>query len=366
MKQNYQSLKDFISEKLEKAPSKEILGLQEDHDPLARLLAIEGQDDGFVVTLSGENLQTSHKVALESYLLDGAEAFGNVLIYFKRKLNQGPQGRRRPAAFTAVKKDRGPFGFPLRKKAVPGVQHIIAVSSGKGGVGKSTVSVNLAVSLARQGKKVGLLDADIYGPSAPLMLGLRGPMAVVGGNKIKPLVGFGVECVSFGFMADEKNPVIWRGPMVSRALEQLFYQTAWSDLEYLIVDMPPGTGDVQLTMIERLPIHSAIIVSTPQNVALLDAHKGLAMFQKLGVPVLGIVENMAFHVCSACGHEDRVFGDHIDEFSAGSNLPVIARIPLVGAIREASDSGEPIAAGQSALSRCYFDLSSLVVSSSLL
>lgn len=355
MVQKQQSLKDFMIEKLEKSRTIKVLGLAEDENPLTRLISISGQDDGFLITVSGENLSTSNKVALEHYLLDGAEGFGNILIYFKNTSKPG----RRPAPFSG--KTSGPFGFPLNKKAVPGVHRIIAVSSGKGGVGKSTVSANLAVALARQGRKVGLLDADIYGPSAPLMLGLEGPMPVIGGNKIQPLKGHDVECVSFGFMTDETKPVIWRGPMVSKALEQLFYQTAWSELDYLIVDLPPGTGDVQLTMIERLPIHSAIVVSTPQNVALLDAHKGLTMFQKLGVPVLGVVENMSFHVCPACGHKDRIFGDQMDEFSERRSVPIIARIPLEGSIREAADKGQPIAATQSPLAEYYLMLASHVL-----
>jgi ATP-binding protein involved in chromosome partitioning len=203
--------------------------------------------------------------------------------------------------------------------------------------------VNLAVGLAAQGLKVGLLDADLYGPSVPMMMGVQGPLEVSAEQKMIPIEKYGVKLVSFGFMSDPYHPVIWRGPMVAKALEQLFYQTVWGDLDYLIIDLPPGTGDVQLTMIESLPLHAGIVVSTPQAVALLDAHKGLSMFEKLKVPVLGLVENMSHFQCSSCGHLDDIFGQaQIEGFAAERKIPIIGRIPLHRRIREASDMGVPV------------------------
>ena len=259
----------------------------------------------------------------------------------------------------------GPFGFPIKKKAIPGVGRVIAVSSGKGGVGKSTVSSNLAVALAKRGKSVGLLDADIYGPSAPLMLGLKGPMPVSGGNRIQPLENYGVKCVSFGFMTDEANPVIWRGPMVAKALKQLFYETNWGEVDFLIIDLPPGTGDVQMTMIEQLPIHGGVVVSTPQSVALLDAHKGLTMFEKMKVPVLGVVENMSHFTCPSCGHEEAIFGDGVEDFSEQRQVPIIAKIPLLSKIRERADSGKPIALDEDGVAKHYQSLAEVVIERSI-
>ena len=193
---------------------------------------------------------------------------------------------------------------------LPQVKNIVAVASGKGGVGKSTTAVNLALALAAEGARVGLLDADIYGPSQPMMMGIQGRPESLDGQNMEPLENYGVQVMSIGFLVDPDEAMIWRGPMATQALEQLLRQTSWKDLDYLIVDMPPGTGDIQLTLSQRVPMTGAVIVTTPQDIALLDARKGVAMFDKVGVPILGVVENMAVHVCTNCGHEERIFGEH--------------------------------------------------------
>jgi ATP-binding protein involved in chromosome partitioning len=231
---------------------------------------------------------------------------------------------------------------------VPGVKSLIAVASGKGGVGKSTTAVNLALGLKALGLKVGILDADIYGPSQPRLLGLKGQPQVLHGKTLKPMEGYGLKAMSMGFMVDEETPVIWRGPMVVGALNQMLRDVAWGedgDLDVLVVDMPPGTGDVQLTMAQQVPLSGAVIVSTPQDLALIDARKGLAMFRKVGVPVLGIVENMSTFVCPKCGERSDIFG-HGGARSEAERLgvPFLGAIPLDMEIRSRSDSGEPITA----------------------
>ena len=189
-------------------------------------------------------------------------------------------------------------------KLIPGVKNIIAVASGKGGVGKSTTAVNLALALAAEGANVGVLDADIYGPSQPMMLGIAGRPESKDGKTLEPLEAYGLQAMSIGFLIDDDTPMVWRGPMVTQALEQLLKDTNWRDLDYLVVDMPPGTGDIQLTLAQKVPVTGAVIVTTPQDIALIDARKGLKMFEKVGVPILGIVENMSMHVCSNCGHAE--------------------------------------------------------------
>ncbi|WP_312854446.1 iron-sulfur cluster carrier protein ApbC [Paludibacterium denitrificans] len=197
-------------------------------------------------------------------------------------------------------------GVPL----LPGVKNIIAVASGKGGVGKSTTAVNLALALAAEGARVGLLDADIYGPSQPLMLGLQGQRPETpDGKHLKPVENYGIQTMSIGYLVDNDQAMVWRGPMVSQALQQLLNDTQWDNLDYLVIDMPPGTGDVQLTLAQKVPVTGAVIVTTPQDIALLDARKGVTMFQKVGVPILGLVENMAIHICSNCGHAEHIFGE---------------------------------------------------------
>jgi ATP-binding protein involved in chromosome partitioning len=199
--------------------------------------------------------------------------------------------------------------------------------------------------LQRQGFRVGLLDADIYGPSVPMMLGIKGPLQVSPTNQLIPVVGHGIKAVSLGLISDVRAPAIWRGPMVAKALEQLVYDVEWSPLDYLIIDLPPGTGDVQLTLIENVPLTGAVIVSTPQDVALIDAHKAVSMFYKLSIPILGLVENMAFHTCSNCGHEDPVFGkDRTDLFATERDIPILARLPIDRQVRIGGDLGQPVAA----------------------
>ena len=231
---------------------------------------------------------------------------------------------------------------------VPGVKTLIAVASGKGGVGKSTVAVNLALGLQAAGKKVGILDADIYGPSQPRLLGLKGQPQVIKGKTLKPMQGYGLKAMSMGFMVDEETPVIWRGPMVVGALNQMLRDVAWGedgDLDVLIIDMPPGTGDVQLTMAQQVPLSGAVIVSTPQDLALIDARKGLAMFRKVGVPVLGIVENMSTFICPKCGERSDIFGHGGAEAEAQRlGVPFLGAVPLDMDVRLRSDTGQPITA----------------------
>jgi ATP-binding protein involved in chromosome partitioning len=225
---------------------------------------------------------------------------------------------------------------------LPGVKNIVAVASGKGGVGKSTTAANLALALAAEGATVGLLDADIYGPSQPMMMGVSGQPESTDGKIMQPLVGHGVQVMSIGFLVDADQALIWRGPMATQALEQLLRQTAWKDLDYLIVDMPPGTGDIQLTLSQRVPMTGAVIVTTPQDIALLDAKRGIRMFEKVGVPILGIVENMAVHVCSNCGHVEHIFGaEGGRKMAAEYGMPYLGALPLDIRIRQQADSGTP-------------------------
>ncbi|HXS52242.1 MAG TPA: iron-sulfur cluster carrier protein ApbC [Usitatibacter sp.] len=227
-------------------------------------------------------------------------------------------------------------------KLVPGIKNIIAVASGKGGVGKSTTAVNLALALAAEGASVGMLDADIYGPSQPLMLGITGRPQSKDGKTMEPMEGHGVQAMSVGFLIEPDTPMVWRGPMVTQALEQLLTETRWRDLDYLVVDLPPGTGDIQLTLAQKVPVTGAVIVTTPQDIALVDARKGLKMFEKVGIPILGIVENMAIHVCSNCGHAEHIFGSGgAEKMSKDYGVEVLGSLPLDIRIREQADSGKP-------------------------
>ena len=232
-------------------------------------------------------------------------------------------------------------------KPLPQVRNIIAVGSGKGGVGKSTVAVNLALALAAEGASVGVLDADIYGPSVPMMLGLSGRPDSPDGKSIEPMRSHGLQAMSIGLLVDQDTPMIWRGPMATSALTQLLGETRWEALDYLVVDLPPGTGDIQLTMAQKIPVAGAVIVTTPQDIATLDARKALKMFEKLGIAVLGLVENMAVHVCSNCGHTEHVFGEGGGErMAAQYGVPLLGSLPLDASIREQGDAGTPIVAAR--------------------
>lgn len=232
-------------------------------------------------------------------------------------------------------------------KLLPGVKNIIAVASGKGGVGKSTTAVNLALALVQEGASVGILDADIYGPSQPQMLGLAGQQPESSdGQSMEPLEAYGLQAMSIGFMVDVETPMVWRGPMAAQALDQLLGQTNWHDLDYLIVDMPPGTGDIQLSLAQKVPVTGAVIVTTPQDIALIDARKGLKMFEKVNVPILGIVENMSIHICSNCGHEERIFGEGgAERMGKDYDVELLGSLPLEMAIRQMADGGKPTVVG---------------------
>ena len=234
-------------------------------------------------------------------------------------------------------------GVQRNLKPLENVKNIIAIASGKGGVGKSTTAVNLALALAGEGANVGILDADIYGPSIPLMLGVAGERpSSDDGQSMNPLSAHGIQIMSIGFLIDADQPMVWRGPMVTQALNQMLQQTQWSDLDYLIVDMPPGTGDIQLTLSQKVPVSGAVIVTTPQDIALLDARRGLQMFRKVAVPVLGIVENMSTHVCRNCGHEEPLFGSGGGaQMAADYEVELLGTLPLDIHIREQTDSGNP-------------------------
>jgi ATP-binding protein involved in chromosome partitioning len=241
-------------------------------------------------------------------------------------------------------------------KVMPNVRNIIAIASGKGGVGKSTVAANLALALAAEGARVGVLDADIYGPSQPTMLGISGQPSSKDGKTFDPLQGHGVQASSIGFLIDPDQPMVWRGPMVTSALQQLLTLTNWNDIDYLVIDMPPGTGDIQLTLAQQVPVTGAVIVTTPQDIALLDATKGLRMFEKVGVPILGVIENMATHICSQCGHVEHIFGEGgAAKMSQKFNVDMLGSLPLDIRIREDADSGLPtvVAAPDSEIAKTY-------------
>ena len=227
-------------------------------------------------------------------------------------------------------------------KLVPEIKNIIAVASGKGGVGKSTTAANLALALAAEGASVGILDADIYGPSQPMMLGISGRPESKDGKSLEPMQGHGLQAISIGFLIDLDTPMVWRGPMVTQALEQLLKDTRWHGLDYLVVDLPPGTGDIQLTLAQKVPVTGAVIVTTPQDIALIDARKGLKMFEKVGIPILGVVENMALHTCPKCGHESHIFGEGgAARMCKDYGTELLGQLPLDSAIREQADSGKP-------------------------
>lgn len=328
---------------------------------LERILLVETRADGSLnLLIASDGLNLAAKAAIERGL---KAALGRpdqpLTIHFKRLQSQpalpiaplpAPLGERKNA-----------FGLSIDRRAIPGVTTILAVASGKGGVGKSTVSVNLAVALAASGARVGLLDADIYGPSVPLMLGLTGQQPSVDQDKLRPLTAYGVKTISFGFLTSAEQPVIWRGPLLGKAFRQLCYDVHWGELDYLVIDLPPGTGDVQLTMIETLPVHAAIIVTTPQDIALLDAHKALTMFERLEVPVLGLVENMSQFICPCCGHAEPIFGQGgAARMAHDRHTKVLVQVPLTVAVRYGGDAGLPVASSDGPLARPFHELAAYV------
>lgn len=321
---------------------------QFDHERF-RLLSLTNKDDGgFRVDVDSTGLSLNDKVHTERILRRAAETYfseidrpqATLTTYFKRPgISSGNNGLPQPSASKA---STAPFGVKFARRPIPGVKSVIAVASGKGGVGKSTVSSNLAVSLAATGMRVGFLDADIYGPSATLMFGVKGPVEVTPQRRLLPKMSHNVSVMSMGLLYDANSPAMWRGPMVVKALEQLIYDTDWGELDTLVIDLPPGTGDVQLTLIEKLPLTTVLIVSTPQDVALIDARKAFHMFSRLGIPVAGLIENMSVHRCGACGHEEAVFGEHgVEEFVKETGSQILARLPLAAKIRACGDNGRP-------------------------
>ena len=301
---------------------------------IVKALTAEDGKVRFVMEVSGSHAAayTALKDSAEAQItaLDGVDAVSIVMTAHST-----------PSAPPDLKPSRG--AAPAGPEKIPGVDRIIAVASGKGGVGKSTVASNLACALAAEGRRVGLLDADVYGPSQPRMLGVSGRPASPDGKTILPMRNFGVTMMSLGLMANEDQAVVWRGPMLMGALQQMLTQVQWGALDVLIVDLPPGTGDVQMTLAQKAQLDGAIIVSTPQDIALLDARKGIDMFQQLGTPLIGMIENMSTHICSACGHEEHMFGHGgVATEAAKLGVPLLAEIPLHLDIRLAADGGAPI------------------------
>ena len=290
--------------------------------------------------------------AVKNVQIEGGDVSFDVELGYPAK-SQAPEMRRAlvAAAKTAPGVDNVSVNIVTRVTAhsvqrgvqlMPNVKNIIAVASGKGGVGKSTTAANLALALAAEGAKVGVLDADIYGPSQPMMLGIDRRPESDDGQTMEPLENHGVQVMSIGFLINQDEAMIWRGPMATQALEQLLRQTNWQDLDYLIVDMPPGTGDIQLTLSQRVPMTGAVIVTTPQDIALIDARKAVTMFEKVGVPILGVVENMAVHVCSNCGHAEHIFGEGGGKrYAEDKGIEYLGALPLAMHIREQADSGKP-------------------------
>lgn len=248
--------------------------------------------------------------------------------------------------------------------SIPGIKYIIAIASGKGGVGKSTTTVNLALALSQQNKRVGILDADIYGPNQPHMLGSTEKPALSDNDRFEPVVRYGLQTISMGYLVDSEAPMVWRGPMVVKALHQMLYYTAWDNLDYLLIDMPPGTGDVQLTLSQKTPLNGVIIVTTPQTVALLDAKKGLEMFRKVDVPILGVIENMSEYHCAECGHKALIFGEGgAEKLALESDVPLLGKIPLELQIREQADAGMPlvIAKPDSIVTKLYQEIAARIL-----
>ncbi len=298
-------------------------------------------DKDFVTTRSIKNLKvTDADVSLEIELgYPGKSQLDLIRKLVGDRLRAVPGVR---AANVTVRSKIVSHAVQRGVKLVPEVKNIIAIASGKGGVGKSTTAVNLALGLAAEGASVGMLDADIYGPSQPTMLGITGRPESRDGKSLEPMTGHGIQASSIGFLIDVDTPMVWRGPMVTQALEQLLKDTRWRALDYLVVDLPPGTGDIQLTLAQKVPVTGAVIVTTPQDIALIDARKGLKMFEKVGIPILGIVENMSIHICSNCGHEESIFGSGgAERMCKDYGAEFLGALPLDMSIREQADSGKP-------------------------
>lgn len=308
------------------------------------------------LTLASDELSLDDKITLEAKLLAGlGGVFDGVglQINFRRQTPRAAAPGPAPTApESTTSAGGGAAGHAgrragvggagsVQKRRIPGVGRVLVVGSGKGGVGKSTVSANLAAALALDATPVGLLDADIYGPSLPTLFNLTGPLTVNGEQKIVPISKYGVRCVSFGFLSEPQSAVVWRGPMIARAVEQLCFDVDWSGVEYLVIDLPPGTGDVQLTLMEKVELDGALLVCTPQDVALADAHRALSMFERMRVPVLGMVENMAYYQCHHCSERSRPFGDGVRRFASERKVRVLGELPLSPDLAAASDAGIP-------------------------
>jgi len=297
------------------------------------------------------------KVAVNVVLGFPANGYKNDLIATLKEKIEGVDGI--SAASITVSHKIDAHAAQKGVAAIKGVKNIIAVASGKGGVGKSTTSVNLALALSAEGATVGILDADIYGPSQPRMLGISGQPESADGKSLEPMNNYDIQSMSIGYLVDEETPMIWRGPMVTQALEQLLNDTQWKDVDYLVIDLPPGTGDTQLTLAQKVPVTGAVIVTTPQDIALLDARKGLKMFEKVEVPVLGIIENMSIHICSECGHEEHIFGaGGGGRMAEESNVDLLGSLPLDMSIRTGTDEGKPsvVADPESRITEIYCDI----------
>ncbi|MEE8533126.1 MAG: iron-sulfur cluster carrier protein ApbC [Alphaproteobacteria bacterium] len=304
-------------------------------------LVVKGGNVGFALEVDPK--EGEHKEPLRKACEQIVEALSGVtsvtVVLTAHRAEPAPEPQAQPRA--------APAGGTDAQALIPGIRSIVAIASGKGGVGKSTTTVNLALALAAAGRAVGVLDSDIYGPSMPRMLGISGRPNSPDGRLLKPMENYGVKCMSMGFLVDEDTPMIWRGPMVMSAIEQMLRDVDWGELDVLVVDLPPGTGDAQLTLAQRVPLTGAVIVSTPQDIALLDARKGLNMFRKVDVPVFGIIENMSYFECPECGHRSEIFshgGARREAEKLGTEF--LGEVPLHIAIRETSDSGQPIVVSQ--------------------
>ncbi len=311
-------------------------------DVLATLSKLVDPNTGkdFVSTRSVKNVKVSGAdVALDIELgYPGKSQFEPI----RREVIQALKAAGAAGASVAVHSKVVSHAVQRGVKLIPGIKNIVAVASGKGGVGKSTTAVNLALALAAEGATVGMLDADIYGPSQPTMLGIAGRPESKDGKGLEPMEGHGLQAISIGFLIDVDTPMVWRGPMVTQALEQLLKDTRWRDLDYLVVDLPPGTGDIQLTLAQKVPVTGALIVTTPQDIALIDARKGLKMFEKVGIPILGVIENMSTHICPKCGHESHIFGSGgAERMCKDYGTELLGALPLDIGIREQADSGKP-------------------------